>query len=1226
MATTTSAPKASLRKSFKTGVEALTQITNRLVGRREKAQIALTTMVVETIDNAALDDVHSVSTESQVTEDPALKDSQSGKSTSGTSAASSEESSKFVKKETLRVLYLRIGVVLLLACASAAISMVVYFITASAEEENFESQYYAAAEKVTESFLDIATKKMPAVGSLIVAMVAHGQDHENSWPYVTLSSFQERATTVKDLSGVLYLGYNPLVAHANRLAWENYTINHPDAQWYQEGREYQKTLAIDDLDNRPQVKTDDPNFILTNGVSNYIYDFRRDEGGKGVISPEADWYLPIWMTSPVTQRSMVNQNRASNSQGSIDCMKYQEVVFEGMQYAPAGFGSDENPNTAEIAWLLRLANRERTRYDGDIFTTIFFPVYDKFDPATRETVAVMRAVIHWARYFNDNLPKNIKGLVTVLENGCDEPYTYQIEGANVVPLGHGDFHDSKYDKYMRTATFADIESIGDGTEEGMKLHFDKCPYNIRVYPSDHMKDIFTTSTPAVVTSSVAIVFLFTLVSANKDKAVSVNKACESHLFIWNLQLVFFAFDRMVERRQHILMDKAKRTHRIVASLFPKNIRDQILNDDGELRQGGLLGTKNTLNSIARGGIDEHAAFGQMPIADLYPEATVLVRCAKFADISGFTSWSSSREPAQVFVLLQQLYQEFDSIAKRRKVFKVDTIGDSYVACAGVPEPEPAHAIKIVRFAWECMIKMREVTRELETQLGPGTGELNMRFGINSGPVTAGLLRGDRSRFQLFGDTVNTAARMESARSGMRSGKEHWLEARNDLMSAKGKGILRTFFITPFVDKTYSADSRTPYSEEEDEDVLNADFAGKLADELLRRQWVSELIRDSVREIVAHREIKKGKGTKFAEPNPSHRSRNRTPLDEVVDVIEMPAYNSKAANAQSEAFAIKIPERGHQKSTDTIATHFSFQIAAAYKKNPFHNFDHACHVTMCVSKFLKRIVSPDLSDDELAKMKDNKKLASRLHVYTHGINSDPVTLFAILFSAIIHDVVSASLDWTLEPKSCMYIFLTVSTTPYRIIRVYRTSNSRLKTQGLGSDTETKVSLNKTRWMWHGTSSWTATFVVVNVVLATDIFDPELNDLRKKRWNQAFSECGPSTETNNARATVVIEHIMQASDVCHTMQHWHVYKRFNQKLFEELMVAYRQGRCAANPTDFWYEGELKFFDNYNIFKPLMNRGLPIRNKTASASSRKKKKSKKNASERVGRLERSRFSHAT
>jgi len=107
------------------------------------------------------------------------------------------------------------------------------------------------------------------------------------------------------------------------------------------------------------------------------------------------------------------------------------------------------------------------------------------------------------------------------------------------------------------------------------------------------------------------------------------------------------------------------------------------------------------------------------------------------------------------------------------------------------------------------------------------------------------------------------------------------------------------------------------------------------------------------------------------------------------------------------------------------------------------------------------------------------------------------------------------------------------------------------------------------------------VVVNVVLATDIFDPELNDLRKKRWLKAFAEqSGNTAETNDARATVVIEHIIQASDVCHTMQHWHIYLRFNKCLFEEIYEAYRNGRCTASPAEFWYEGELKFFDNYII----------------------------------------------
>jgi 3'5'-cyclic nucleotide phosphodiesterase len=104
-----------------------------------------------------------------------------------------------------------------------------------------------------------------------------------------------------------------------------------------------------------------------------------------------------------------------------------------------------------------------------------------------------------------------------------------------------------------------------------------------------------------------------------------------------------------------------------------------------------------------------------------------------------------------------------------------------------------------------------------------------------------------------------------------------------------------------------------------------------------------------------------------------------------------------------------------------------------------------------------------------------------------------------------------------------------------------------------------------------------------VLATDIFDNELNDLRKKRWAKAFSNESVSTnskEGKNLRATIVIEHLIQASDVSHTMQHWHVYQKWNKKLFAEMYLAYKAGRMGANPADFWYQGELKFFDNYII----------------------------------------------
>lgn len=124
--------------------------------------------------------------------------------------------------------------------------------------------------------MGIVQNRLEAQGSLIVAMTAHGIDHGKSWPFVTLSSFQERAATIMDSSGVLFVGFTPIVPHQHREAWENYTTASPEAQWYPSARQYQKLIGIDDWDNRPQVKTDDPNLILDTGVANYIYDYERD--------------------------------------------------------------------------------------------------------------------------------------------------------------------------------------------------------------------------------------------------------------------------------------------------------------------------------------------------------------------------------------------------------------------------------------------------------------------------------------------------------------------------------------------------------------------------------------------------------------------------------------------------------------------------------------------------------------------------------------------------------------------------------------------------------------------------------------------------------------------------------------------------------------------------------------------------------------------------------------
>ena len=106
------------------------------------------------------------------------------------------------------------------------------------------------------------------------------------------------------------------------------------------------------------------------------------------------------------------------------------------------------------------------------------------------------------------------------------------------------------------------------------------------------------------------------------------------------------------------------------------------------------------------------------------------------------------------------------------------------------------------------------------------------------------------------------------------------------------------------------------------------------------------------------------------------------------------------------------------------------------------------------------------------------------------------------------------------------------------------------------------------------------LVVNSLMATDIFDPQLKSIREKRWKNAFygNQQEAEERAKNRKATIVIEHLLQASDVCHTMQHWHVYEKWNQKLYFEMFRAFYKGRTDKDPTPGWYDGELWFFDNY------------------------------------------------
>ena len=590
------------------------------------------------------------------------------------------------------------------------------------------------------------------------------------------------------------------------------------------------------------------------------------------------------------------------------------------------------------------------------------------------------------------------------------------------------------------------------------------------------------------------------------------------------------------------------------------------------------------------------------------------------------------------MLLESIFHEFDTIAKRRRVFKVETVGDCYVAVVGLPEPRKDHAtvmavschLSVVdpficffvfkslphhpdlssfnqqRFARDCLYKMGAVTRQLEVTLGPDTADLGIRIGLHSGPVTAGVLRGERARFQLFGDTMNTTSRIESTGARNRihisqdtadllksAGKSHWLTEREDKVVAKGKGELATYWLELRGDTAKSSHSGSSGdSSSHDDEALSipqpvsrqsfiANPDGQSEQTVLSEKykrligWNTEILLNVLREVVAKRNALQSmpsSSAKLSALELDSKNRTTTVLEEVQEVITLPQFDAKNAAKLQDQKKIMAQTKLEDKVSEQLHEYLE-TIAALYRLNPFHNFEHASHVTMSVVKLFSRIVAPDIQTSE-------GELAKDLHDHTYGITSDPLTQFACILSALIHDV-----DHQGVPNTQLIKENAAIAAVYKGKSVAEQNSVDIAWDLLMQDTF--VDLRRTIYT---TVDEFKRFrqLVVNSVMATDIMDKELSGYRKARWNKAFAtpqDTAADSDSSdivsiNRKATIVIEHLIQASDVAHTMQHWHIYRKWNARLFEEMYKAYTEGRSAKNPAEFWYEGEIGFFDFYII----------------------------------------------
>lgn len=234
----------------------------------------------------------------------------------------------------------------------------------------------------------------------------------------------------------------------------------------------------------------------------------------------------------------------------------------------------------------------------------------------------------------------------------------------------------------------------------------------------------------------------------------------------------------------------------------------------------------------------------------------------------------------------------------------------------------------------------------------------MRYGINSGPVTAGVLRGERARFQLFGDTVNVAARMEqtgeknkiqvsqsTASLLEQAGKNHWLSRRDDSIQVKGKGVLGTFWVFPQPDRTPSVASGSGRDGQHEEvSTLNSankhDVNGDGAKHSRLVNWLCNMILHHLRPVLARR---RALGMKDCEPSSLvyKTSDGLTSLDEVQECIRLPKFDKLLQQyVEQDSSQIEIDDTVVEQLREFVT-----ELASMYRDNPFHNFEHATHVTM-----------------------------------------------------------------------------------------------------------------------------------------------------------------------------------------------------------------------------------------------------------------------------------------
>ena len=482
---------------------------------------------------------------------------------------------------------------------------------------SFPSVQYKQYFENIQTLVTWEVKNKFAIMAQLAASVTTSAHLSNSqFPYLTNPDFEISGGYADGLTGIASVVFAPLVQGESQIDWENYSV--ANQGWIAEGvrlglvhPDHKNPIEGSFQDHQDLRNLQSPEDTEIVPISDKVYSVQGEDSTQVPYHGKAgEWLAPAWQIAPTPAEDpkMVNFNMLAD----LDIKNLYEIMTRTNSHVMS--------RSIEVDFLFdHIYDKTEKEKKERPHSYIGEPVYEGFEPESN-MVGFLVAITTWDNLLNNIIPAGVDAIsVVVKSQECGDLFTFELHGPTPVFVGYGDHHDARFDEYLYSFV---MESFADGAvKEGLCLH------EMLVYPSQELKDSYETSKPVIYTCTIALAFLGTAI-------------------------LFLVYDRLVTTRQKQAAADAERTSAIMTSLFPATVRDRLFED---VDKGDSNEKKSSLDAFVKGdnkSLDEgeNHAFKTRPIADLFPDVTVM-----FADIAGFTAWSSTREPAQVFELLETLY-------------------------------------------------------------------------------------------------------------------------------------------------------------------------------------------------------------------------------------------------------------------------------------------------------------------------------------------------------------------------------------------------------------------------------------------------------------------------------------------------------------------------------------------------------------------------------------------